>query len=101
MKNYSPNKPAKYGMLFKFINDARFSYSSYPYCGTPKSEYYARGTEETVKYLFEQLQSRVDLGAIIFRMIAFTLALDWQIGCLKNVTSVGTLLSSKRGILAE
>ena len=39
-KQFNPNKPAKYGLLFKSINGARYPYSfvSAPYCGKPKSE---------------------------------------------------------------
>ena len=62
MKNYNPHKPANYGMRFQSINDARFSYTycSYPYCVTPKSEqpgqYYVCGTKNTMKHLFTQLE---------------------------------------------
>ena len=39
-KQFNTNKPAKYGLLFKSINGARYLYSfvSAPYCGKPKSE---------------------------------------------------------------
>ena len=106
MKN--PNKPAKYGKPFKSINDARFSYTycSYPYCGTPKSEqiskYYVRGTEETVKYLFAQHESRVNLqGRNISydRLYTSNSLANWLLE--KNVTTVETLLSNRRGIPAE
>ena len=38
-KQFNPNKPAKYGLLFKSTNSARYPYSfaSAPYCGKPKS----------------------------------------------------------------
>ena len=34
-RQYNPNKPAKYGLLFKALSDARFpfTYQSIPYCG--------------------------------------------------------------------
>ena len=36
-KQYNPNKPAKYGVLFKSLNDARYSYTyrSLVYAGKP------------------------------------------------------------------
>ena len=39
-KQYNPNKPAKYGMLFKSINCSRnpYTYQSHVYCGKPEGE---------------------------------------------------------------
>lgn len=56
-KQYNPNKPAKYGMLFKSINAACYPHTfvSEPCCGKPKDpgEFYTQGTEPTVHYLVE------------------------------------------------
>ena len=40
MKQYNPNKPAKYGLLFKSFNDARFpfTYNSLVYAGKPEQK---------------------------------------------------------------
>ena len=39
-KQFNPNRPAKYGLLFKNINASRYLYSfvSAPYCGKPVQE---------------------------------------------------------------
>ena len=55
-KQYNPDKPAKYGMLFKSINAARYQYThqSHVNCGKPEgtpSEHYISGTIEYIKYL--------------------------------------------------
>ena len=38
MKQYNPSKPAKYGLLFKSLNDGRFpyTYNSLVYAGKPQ-----------------------------------------------------------------
>ena len=66
-RQYNPNKPAKYGMLFKSINTARYSYTfvAAPYCGKPVEEggaYYIQGTEPIVKQLVQRIE-----GATIMR----------------------------------
>ena len=57
-KQLNPNKPAKYGMLYKSINACRypFIFSTAVYPGKPKAEptsYYTPGTSQTVKYLIQ------------------------------------------------
>ena len=39
-KQFNPNKPSKYGLLFRSINASRYPYSfvSAPYCGKPVGE---------------------------------------------------------------
>ena len=54
-RQYNPNKPAKYGLLFKSINDARFpyTYQSTIYSDKPEQgngPHYIEGTENHVKY---------------------------------------------------
>ena len=50
-KQFNPNIPVKYGLLFKSINGARYPYSfvSTHYCGKPKNE----PTEEYKQGIFE------------------------------------------------
>ena len=55
-KEFNPNKPTKYGLLFKSINGAIYPYSfvTAPYCGKPKSksiEEYKQGTFEVKKHM--------------------------------------------------
>ena len=58
-KQNNPDKPAKYGMLYKSINAARypFTHQSHFYCGKPgqePDENYVSGTINYVKYLVEK-----------------------------------------------
>ena len=60
-KHFNPNKPAKYGLLFKSINASRYPYSfvSAPYCGKPvgePTEEYKPGTFEVTKHMVSKLQ---------------------------------------------
>ena len=53
-KQYNPDKPAKYGMLYKSINSARypFTHQSHVYCGKLEQEpdeNYVSGTINYVK----------------------------------------------------
>ena len=55
-RQYNPNKPAKYGLLYKSLNDAHFAftYQVIPYCGRPEDgtgPYYLSSTEDYVKSL--------------------------------------------------
>ena len=61
-KQFNPSKPAKYGLLFKSVNAARypFAFISSPYSGKPIEEggqYYIQGTEAIVHYLIETLST--------------------------------------------
>ena len=65
-KQYKPNKPAKYGLLLKAINAARYPYTfiAAPYCGKPvgdPGEYYVSGTFEVVQKMVGRLESVVSL----------------------------------------
>ena len=66
-KQHNPNKTAKYGVLLKAINAARYPYTfiAAPYCGklirNPR-EYYVSGTFEVVKKMVHRLESVVSLA---------------------------------------
>ena len=65
-KQYNPNKPAKYGLLFKSINAARYPFTlvSAPYAGKPEEdggEFYVQGTEPIVKQLINRLGAKQPL----------------------------------------
>ena len=65
-KQYNPKKPAKYGLLLKSINAARYPYTfiATPYCGKPKEDpddYYVSGTESIVKQIVTRLENVVSL----------------------------------------
>ena len=72
-KQFNPSKPAMYGLLFKSLNAARYSYTfiSSPYSGKPTEEggqHYIQGTETIVHYLIETLSINSSLAG---RSISF------------------------------
>ena len=76
-RQYNPDKPAKYGMLFKSINSASYpcTYQSHVYCGRPKgerNEFYISGPENYIQYLVNKLSSYTTSEDEIFRWIDFT-----------------------------
>ena len=67
MKQYNPNKPAKYGILYHTLSDARVPYTYYtlPYAGKPntfteRSEY-VTDTDNYTKWLVKGAERSVDL----------------------------------------
>ena len=65
-KQYNPDKPAKYGLLFKSVYNARFSYTyaSAPYGGKPEKgtgPFYVTGTENHVKILVNRFMENAPL----------------------------------------
>ena len=64
---YNPNKPAKYGILYRSISDSRVPYTYYtlPYAGKPEeitdNSEYVTGTDNYTKYLVEGLEQHVNL----------------------------------------
>ena len=66
IKQYNPNKPAKYGLLFKSLNDARYpyTYQSIVYAGKPEKgdgPFYITGNENYIKTLVEKARSKLSL----------------------------------------
>ena len=66
-KQFNPNKPSKYGMLFKSINAARYPYTyiASPYAGKPEAgdgTYYYKGTENVVKNMVERFEKKQSLS---------------------------------------
>ena len=64
---YNPDKPAKYGMLFKSINSGRYPYihQSVVYAGKPEGEpdeYYISGTFNYITRLVDKLCAYQNLG---------------------------------------
>jgi hypothetical protein len=107
-KQYNPKKPAKYGLLFKAINAARYPYTyiASPYCGKPQEDggkYYIQGTEEIVKQMIERLlENKVSLAGrnISFDRLYTSISIQlWLYE--KNITSLGTMQLNRKGIPAE
>ena len=62
---FNPSKPVKYGLLFKSINSARYSYFCFPAIlwkaeNSEGSEYYVPGIKSSGKYSINKLNSFVD-----------------------------------------
>ena len=94
-KQFNPNKPDKYGLLFKSMKGTRYTYSylSAPYCGKPKSELteeYKQGTFEVTKHMIVKLSRYTSLKGrnISFERLYTSIHLtDWLLA--KNIVSVG------------
>ena len=95
-KQFNPSKPAKYGLLYKSINAARYPYTfiATPYCGKPVSgvgPYYVQGTENIVKYLVERLSKISSLKGrnISFDRLYMSISLElWLYE--RSITSIGS-----------
>ena len=66
LKQYNPNKPAKYGLLYQSISDnvVPFTYFILPYAGKRKIEgsgFYNTSTEDYSVYLVDALSSHVNI----------------------------------------
>ena len=107
-KQYNPDKPAKYGLLFKSLNCARYPYThqSHVYCGKPveqvENNHYVQGTINYIKYLFEKLSAHHSLQGRNITMDR--LYSSFEIAELlheRKVTMVGTMQSYRVGIPAS
>ena len=103
-KQYNPDKPAKYGMLFKSLNSGRYpyTYQSHVYCGKPEEQtgdFYVQGTINYIKYLVEKLSLHHSLHGRNITMdrlyTSFEIA-NWLYE--RKVTIIGTMQSNRVGI---
>ena len=106
-KQFNPNKPAKYALLFKSINASPYTYSfvSAPYCGKPvgePTEEYKPGTFEVTKHMVSKLQWYTTLRGrnISFDRLCASLPLMNYL-LEKDITAVGTLVSNRKGLPKE
>ena len=65
-KQYNPDKPAMYGLLFKSVNCGRYpsTYQSHVYSGKPvvdPSCHYVQGSDSYIRYLVTKLSDRPPL----------------------------------------
>ena len=105
-RQYNPNKPTKYGLLYKSLNDARFPfiYQVVPYCGKPVQGtglYYLNVTEDYLKHLVQSVPVSLMAGRNISMDQLYTSisTLNWLLE--HNITSVGTLVSIRVGLPDE
>ena len=67
IRQYNPNKPAKYGILYRRISDSHVPYTYYtlPYARKPDEitddSEYVTGTDNYTEYLVEGLEQHVNL----------------------------------------
>ena len=109
-KQYTPSKPANYGLLFRSLCDstAQYTYVSLPYAGKPTGtpdKYYVTGTDKYTEYL---VNNAIELGGMdcvkgrnisLDRYFTSMSIAEW---CLKkNITITGTLKSDRKGIPKE
>ena len=103
-KQYNPDKPAKYGLLFKSINAARYAYThqTIVYSGKPTgepNEFYISATINYIKRLVENLSLHHTLAGRNISMdrlyTSFEVA-DWLLE--RKITMAGTIQSNRVGI---
>ena len=107
LKQYNPNKPARYGVLFKSINAALIPYTfiTAVYAGKPvgePGEYYLKGTSAVVKSLVSKLSESVNLrgrNITTDRLYTSYELTKWLLD--RSITTVGTLMSNRKGIPKE
>ena len=104
IKQYNPNKPAKYGLLFKFLNDGCFpyTYNSLVYAGKPDQgdePFYIEGIETYKnigrKNMFKTTSRTKYINGPLHKHTYCKLVVG------KHITIVGTLMTNRRGIPNE
>ena len=106
-KQYNPDKPAKYGMLFKSINSARYpyTYQTLVYHGKPVGEpstYYVSSTDNYTKHLVDKILERQPLKGRNISMDRLYTSIPicrWLLE--KDITMIGTFQTNQRGIPPE
>ena len=109
-KQYNPNKPAKYGLLYRSLCDSLISYTYYslPYAGKPEkaegstAKYYITGTDECSKYLNNELSVYCNVQGINIFMDRYSTSISLETLALKkNIAIVGTMKHDQKGIPKE
>ena len=105
-KQYNPDKPAKYCMLFKSLNSAGIPYLyGAVYSSKPEgeaNEFYLKGTANYVKSLVSGLQKYVKLDGKNISMDRLYMSIPttrWLLDL--NVTVIGNLQHNRSGIPKE
>jgi hypothetical protein len=107
-KQYNKSKPAKYGMLYRSLNDSKlpYTYRSIVYAGRPAeqpTENYMVGVEETVCELLRRYGAKNELKGRNLTTDRFYTSVDLAETLLKdfNMTCLGTLTAGRKGLPAE
>ena len=96
-RQYNPNKPRRYGLLLKPLNDARFpcSFKPVPYSEKPKAGdglYYLKSTIDYIKYLVTEMEAHQPItGRTISTDLLHTSieSTNWLLD--RGIATVGTL----------
>ena len=97
-KQYNPDKPATYGLLFKSINCARYpyTYQSHVYSGKPVGDpscHYVQGSDSYIRYLMTKLSDMQPLQGRNISMDGLYTSISIARWLLDNqVTIIGTLM---------
>ena len=94
-RQYNPNKPYNYRLLYKSLNGASFpfTYKTTPYAGKPTNgdgPYYIDCNENYAKYLVNTTENDISLRISLGNWL-----LEW------NITTVGTVNTTRIGIPDE
>ena len=105
MRQYNPNKPAKYGILYRSLSDGvvPYTYFTLPYAGKPEEitdeSHYVTGTDKYTEYLVDGLLHYVDIGGRNISMDRYFTSMTIAAYLLeKPITLVGTLRTDRIGI---
>ena len=109
-KQYNPQKPAKYGLLYGSLCDTTvtYTYFSLAYAGKPevvggnRAKFYITGTDEYTKYLVNGLSCYTSIqGCNISMDRYFTLVFLAEWALQKKFTIVGTMRHDRKDIPKE
>ena len=109
-KQYNPQKPAKYGLLYRSLCDSTvtYTYFSLAYAGKPEvvggngAKFYITGTDEYTKYLVNGLSRYTSIqGCNISMDRYFTSVFLAEWALQKKFTIVGTMRHDRKGIPKE
>ena len=102
-RQYNPDKPAKYGLLFRSINAVRFpfTYTCLPYSGQPEdisSHLYIKGVDKLVMALLDKLKPHINISGCNISYDNYYTSLSLAIDLLKiNVSTIATLRHNRVG----
>ena len=111
-KQYRPNNPAKYGLLYRSLCDTTvpYTYFSLPYVGKQEvldkensaTSYYVTGTDEYTKYLVNGFSTVANMSGCNISMDRYFTSVPLAQWCLeRNMTIVGAMRLDRKGFPAE
>ena len=107
IRQYNPSKPARYGLLYRSISDARVPYTYYSigYAGKPEgvpNKYYISSTDGYTRFLVDSLKEYVKLTGRNISMDGYFTSLSIADYLIENdMTLVGTMKSNRVGLPKE